>query len=112
MVWINLNSESQLSQIIADSYSSAILLFKHSTRCSISDAAKVRLERQWNDAKAANVSTYYLDLLQYREISNSIATQLQVQHQSPQVIIIKNGKAVVDVSHIAIQFNSIANYLQ
>lgn len=109
MNWIPLTSETQLEEI--KNADSPALIFKHSTRCSISSAAKDRLERQWNDSKAEGLKAYYLDLLNYRPVSNKIADDFGVEHQSPQVLLIKNGKSVYDTSHMAIGFDGIVSKL-
>ena len=107
MKWNHLEHPDQLKQIIHESAEAAILIFKHSTRCNISRATLDRLERNWKDAEVPNVKTYFLDLLSYRNISNAIADQFQVEHQSPQVLIIRHGKSVYDNSHYGIDFSEI-----
>ena len=104
MEWIKLELPEQLEQIKEKSAGKPQLIFKHSTRCSISSTALNRLERAWNltDAKA-----YYLDLIAYRPISNALAEQFNVEHQSPQVLIIKNGQCVYHESHWEIAFDTI-----
>ena len=104
--WKNLASEADLENAIAASDNKNIILFKHSTRCSISSMAKSRLERGWNISEE-EADIYYLDLIQYRSVSNAIAANLGVVHQSPQVIVVRNGKAVYDASHSAIDAQSI-----
>ena len=104
MNWKILQQETQLSEIIADSFVKPQVIFKHSTRCSISDVAKARLER--NDFPNS-IDFHYLDLIAFRGISNRIAEMLQVQHESPQVLLIKNGKCCYHESHMTIQFNDI-----
>lgn len=104
MDWINLTSEAQLEEINQKSFETqikAILLFKHSTRCSISTMALSRLERNW---KLSNVlvPAYNLNLLQYPTVSSKIAEQFNVRHESPQVLLIKNGKCIYNASHSAI----------
>lgn len=107
MNWNQLEHTDQLKEIVAESEEKNILIFKHSTRCSISRTTLDRLERNWKDADVPNVKAYYLDLLTYRSISNTIAEQFQVEHQSPQVLIIRNGRSVYDNSHFGIDFNEI-----
>lgn len=104
MNWINLTDSQQIQAIIELSKQQPVLIFKHSTRCSISATALNRLERAWNlqDAKA-----YYLDLIAYRPISNALAEQFEVEHQSPQVLIIKNGQCVYHESHWDIAYDAI-----
>jgi len=112
MNWIKLTNKSQLDTIQAESIKEHVVIFKHSTSCSISRTALDRLERNWKDGELANVKPYYLDLLSYREISNTIADRFHVEHQSPQVLIIKNGQSVYDKSHFDISFASIQNELK
>lgn len=107
MNWNHLETADQLSQLIDESAQKNILIFKHSTRCNISRATLDRLERNWKDADVPNVKPYFLDLITYRSISNAIAEQFQVEHQSPQVLIIRNGKSVYDNSHYGIDFSEI-----
>ncbi len=107
MIWKKLEKLSQLENIRDESKEKQVLIFKHSTRCSISRTALDRLERNWNEGEMGNVHAYFLDLISYREISGQIANQFQVEHQSPQVLIIKDGKAVYDSSHFDIDYASI-----
>lgn len=105
MNWIALTEEAQLDQIKEQSKQQPVVIFKHSTRCSISDMAKSRLERK---TAPENVQFYYLDLIRYRNISNDIAKVFGVHHESPQVLLIKNGECVYDESHNGISMEEIA----
>lgn len=78
-----------------------VLIFKHSTRCSISMMAWTRLQRQWSD-KLEQLPVYYLDLLNYRPISAQIAENFNVEHESPQALLISKGRCVWHASHNAI----------
>ena len=98
MNWLTLSGEEQFLQILKDSENHPIAVFKHSTRCSVSVMAKRTLENSW-ERYSKNMPIYYLDLLQHRNVSNLIAETLGVQHQSPQLIIIQNGKAIYHASH-------------
>ena len=104
MNWNHLNDLSQLEMIREQSKSKPVVVFKHSSRCSISAMALNRLERRW---KESNIEFYFLDLIGYREISNAIECEFGVVHQSPQVILLKDEKAVFDVSHSGIDFEEI-----
>ncbi len=108
MKWTPLQSMEQLNEIVTNSGTSTALLFKHSTRCSISTVA---LERLNKSSLSDRVPAYLLDLLSYREISNAIATRLQVPHESPQVLLIKNGECFYDVSHLSITVEDIETTL-
>lgn len=107
MNWIELKALGQLEKIKAESERQPVLIFKHSYRCNISRTALDRLERNWNDKEMAHVKPYFLDLLSFREISHQIAEQFQVAHQSPQALLIANGKSVLDLSHFAIEYDPI-----
>jgi bacillithiol system protein YtxJ len=107
MNWNQLNQISQLEQIDLESQKQPVLIIKHSTRCSISSAALSRLERNWKDEDAKKIKPYYLDLLQHRDISNQVAAHYQLEHQSPQILIIKNGKCIYSATHFEINYNDI-----
>lgn len=105
MAWKNLEQLSQLEEIAAQSVAKPQIIFKHSTRCSVSVMVKNKLEGEnFEEVKA---DFYYLDLLSYREISNAIAQKFHVYHESPQVLVIKNGESVYDESHLAITFDDL-----
>ena len=99
--WNHLNELNQLESIREESKEQPVLIYKHSTRCSISGMALDRLERSWSK-ELESIKTYYLDLISFREISNAVAESFGVYHESPQVILIKNGEAVYDASHMSI----------
>ena len=107
MEWISLKDSKQLDAILAESKEQPVLIYKHSTRCNISRAAFDRLERKWDANEIGNIKRYFLDLISYREISNQIAEMFQVEHHSPQILIISNGKSVLDLSHYEIDFDQI-----
>ncbi len=104
--WIPLADEQQLSDIVKNSYELPQVIFKHSTRCSISSMAKSRLERS---TPPENLPMHYLDLIQYRSLSNSIADVLSVHHESPQIILVKNGECVYDESHSGISMDELVD---
>lgn len=104
MNWIYLTNEEQLAQIKANSNTKPQVIFKHSTRCSISSVAKHRLEKS-NQPEEMNF--YFLDLIKYRPISNKIAEDFKVYHESPQVLVIKNGECIYDESHSGIHMEAI-----
>jgi len=105
--WKTLESLSQLDEAIAHSHTSAQIIFKHSTRCIISKMVLQQFEETLN-AIPEQASLLFLDLLNHRDISNAIAMQLDVHHESPQVIVLKNGKAVFHESHHSIDTTSVA----
>lgn len=108
MNWIPLDNLEQLSNIAnAQGYS---VIFKHSIRCSVSMMAKKRFEFEW-DAIPEGTPVYFLDLISYREISNKIAEQFQVHHESPQMLLIKNGECIYETSHGEISAEDLAEQI-
>jgi bacillithiol system protein YtxJ len=111
MNWTELYSEHQIEEIKKESKSQPVLIFKHSTRCAISNTALSRLERNWKEEEVAPLKMYYLDLLLHRNISQRIAESFDVEHESPQVLILKDGNAIYVRSHLAIAFDEIQQLL-
>jgi len=95
--WIYLTDLGQLNEIMTVSNEKPVAIFKHSTRCSVSRMALKQFENEFD--LVDKVDVYFLDLLEHRDISNEIASRFNVYHQSPQLLLIKEGKSVYDVSH-------------
>lgn len=104
MNWIYLTSAAQLEEIKKKSNSKPQVIFKHSIRCSISSMVKSRLERS---EQPENVDFYYLDLINNRNLSNQLSEDFNVWHESPQILLIKDGKCIYDESHNAIRLEDI-----
>jgi bacillithiol system protein YtxJ len=110
MNWIPLQNEDQLEEIVLNSNNKPQVIFKHSTRCSVSSMAKNRLDKK---VQPEGIDFYFLDLIKHRKISNKIADDFKVAHQSPQILIINQGKCVYDESHSGITMEDIeANALK
>ena len=97
VAWIPLTNLGQLNEIIHESTLTPVIIFKHSTRCSVSRMALKQFENEFD--LQSKVTPYFLDLLENRDISNEIAVRFAVAHQSPQLILIKDGKAIYHASH-------------
>lgn len=108
--WIPLTSKEQLEEIKKESDAEAILIFKHSTRCGISSMVKRQFEGLFAE-EHQSLKVYYLDLLNYRAISNEIEEIFNVLHQSPQLIVIKNQTAVFNASHYDITEVNLTRFL-
>ena len=109
--WIHLEDQNTLDKLISDSFVKPVLIFKHSIRCGTSSFVKGRFEIEW-DIDHSFVQTYFLDLITYRQISNAIAEKLHVLHESPQVILVKDGKAIYHASHSGIDVDEIKSVLK
>ncbi|NQW36725.1 MAG: bacillithiol system redox-active protein YtxJ [Flavobacteriales bacterium] len=95
--WKALENENQIAELIEESNNNPVAIFKHSTRCGISRMVIKQFEKQ--TANTDGASFYYLDLLQHRNISNALASTFEITHQSPQLILLKNGKVAAHDSH-------------
>ncbi len=96
--WIPLTSLDQIEQIKDQSKSETIFIFKHSTRCGISSAVLRRFEKMF-DESMNSIKVYYLDLLNYRNISDEVGYTFQVMHESPQLLVVRNETTVAHASH-------------
>ena len=108
--WIPFNSLEQIKTIKELSKSETILIFKHSTCCGISSMVIKRFEKLFNESMK-NTKVYYLDLLNFRDISDEVGNSFQVIHQSPQLLVIRNESSVLNVSHYDITTVDIQKYL-
>lgn len=99
--WQQLRTLEQLDAIVEDSKSRPVAIFKHSTTCGISRMVIRQFESQY-DIDPTQMDLYYLDLKAYRDVSDEVGYRFQVIHQSPQLLLIKNGTAVYADSHGAI----------
>lgn len=104
MNWIELSNQDQLNEIREKSFLKPQVIFKHSTRCSISSMALNRLERE---NTPDSMDFYYLDLLKNRALSNEVGEFFNVFHESPQILLIKNGVCTYDESHHGINMHEI-----
>ena len=102
--------ETPLDEIVKISFEKPVAIFKHSTRCSVSRMAWNQFSNQYA-IEFEKMELYFLDLLAHRSISNEVAERFGVVHQSPQLIVIKDGKAVYDASHSDIDAQDLKNYL-
>jgi bacillithiol system protein YtxJ len=101
MNWKHLTSIDDLDTAIVSSENRTVVLFKHSTRCSISRMALKMFESDW-DESLAEVDAHFLDLLEHRDISAAIAEKLGVSHQSPQMIVLQAGRSIHHANHSSI----------
>ncbi|MBA2249780.1 MAG: bacillithiol system redox-active protein YtxJ [Chitinophagaceae bacterium] len=104
MTWIDLTNEQQLEDLKVKSKNTPQVIFKHSTRCSISTMAKNRLDRS---AHFSEMDFNYLDLLKYRNLSSKIENDFKVRHESPQILLVKDGICIYDESHSGIDMGEI-----
>jgi bacillithiol system protein YtxJ len=107
--WLPLTKVSQLGDIAERSKIKTQVIFKHSTRCGISSMVMNQFVSMYDID--ANLDLYYLDLLNYRDVSNEVGYKFQVLHESPQLLVIKNGTTVAHASHGAINEIDLNRYV-
>lgn len=105
-LWKKIESQKDLDAAVEKSSQQKVLIFKHSTRCFISKTVLRSFEKQMQESDK-NFGYYFLDLLAYRFISNEIESRFDVVHQSPQLIVLENGKAIYNASHQNIDLDKI-----
>ena len=98
--WNHIETVDSLEKALAESSEAPALFFKHSTRCSISSMALNRFESEWDASNHCDI--HFIDLIANREVSNRLSELTNVQHQSPQVVLVKNCKAIFNASHSGI----------
>lgn len=104
--WLSLATVAEVEDLVQQSQTVPCLIFKHSTRCSISSFAKQRLEQAW-DVSSDVVQPFFLDLIAYRNVSNFVADHFGVDHESPQVLLVYQGRVIYHASHLAITLDEI-----
>lgn len=104
--WNIISSDEDLQKAVQESYIRKVILFKHSTRCSISKGVLSKFEKQMDESDY-NIGYYFLSLLAHRDISNQIAIDFGIEHESPQIIVLEDGKAVLSASHRSIDLSKI-----
>lgn len=107
MRWRALTETNQLEDIVEMSYSQSIIIFKHSSRCHVSARVKNHLESEWPE-NLIESSPYFLDLISFREVSNKVSEKFSIEHQSPQVLVIRDGECNYAASHSDITTLSLA----
>ncbi|MBW2961366.1 bacillithiol system redox-active protein YtxJ [Mesonia aestuariivivens] len=108
--WNELKTELEIQQVKEESKEKVIVIFKHSTRCGISKMAKRQFESEYNYSEE-QVKLYYLDLIANREVSTKVAEVFGVFHESPQMIVIKDGNVVYHTSHNHISAEKIGEFV-
>ena len=103
--WRILKSIDQLREVDQLSRDHYVLIYKHSTRCAVSSASLSRLERKWDSGQ--QLIPYFLDLIAFRDVSDAVSERYGINHESPQVLVIRKGECVYHASHFGISFDEI-----
>ncbi len=110
MKWNILESVADLENLKQVSQQQKILIYKHSNRCSICSTALERLEKNWQEADSKTLKPYFIDVVAQRPISNQVAKDFNIRHESPQVLIIENGVCKYQSSHLGIHYQKVIDY--
>ena len=105
MNWINIKNSQDIALILEKSKQVPCLIFKHSTRCHMSEMSKYIIESEWNLGE--QLEPYCLDILEHKDLAVQIAEQFDEHHQSPQVLLIKDGECFYEESHLDISYEEI-----
>jgi bacillithiol system protein YtxJ len=111
MNWVQLTATKELEQLKELSKNNLILIFKHSTKCGTSRTVLSRFERAWREEEMKKVKPYFLDLLVHRDVSDKIEEGFGIIHESPQLLLIKDGKCIFNVSHYGVDYMFLKNKL-
>ncbi|TAF67802.1 MAG: bacillithiol system redox-active protein YtxJ [Cytophagales bacterium] len=113
ITWKNIENEQVLEKLLSqpENEETPILIFKHSTRCSISANVLDRLQRQWDTKSHEAVQTYLIKVIEERPLSNALSQRLGITHESPQLFLLKNGKLLFHASHYDISYNEVKKNL-
>lgn len=104
--WMDITSGETIESAIEKSFSQPVVIYKHSTRCGLSSVVKSRLERSWS-MEPLPATCYFLNLIQYRQLSDNLSNQFQVIHESPQILIIVDGVCIFHDSHMGVNHSAI-----
>lgn len=108
--WISLNDLQQIDYIKKKSSIKTQVIFKHSTRCGISSMVQRQFVSEY-DFSEKELDLYYLDILNYRQISDEVGYKFQLIHESPQLLVIRNGELVAHASHGQINQVDLGKYI-
>tara|TARA_R110002124_G_scaffold114578_1_gene270002 strand:+ start:64 stop:408 length:345 start_codon:yes stop_codon:yes gene_type:complete len=106
MNWITLNETSQINEI--ENASGISVIYKHSPRCVVSMMAYRRLKSEFPNFNQLEIPVYIVDVVNNRTESQSIANQFNIRHESPQLLVIKEGQCIYNASHEDVSFEPLS----
>lgn len=107
--WMNIKTTDQYEELIRESFKKPLIIFKHSRSCGFSAMALRKFEKDFHTTNEINLTM--VNVRVDRKISNFIAEQHQITHESPQLLFIKNGEVLYHASHSYINANEVLNHL-
>ena len=109
-MWKHLETSDELRDLVDQSHGKPAVIYKHSSRCGTSFFVRKRLEMDWS-FKDGEIDIYFLDLIKHRELSDEVSRTFGVRHESPQILVIRDGEAVFDTSHGGVSVSAIKSAL-
>lgn len=103
MSYTDVTSTAALAEMITLSEQQPVLFFKHSRTCGISDRAFREFERYLQSPESTQVRNCVIVVQTAREVSNSLARLMGIEHETPQAILVRDGRAVWNDSHMALK---------
>ena len=103
--FFEIDDRTALESLMTDSNQKPVIVFKHSNACSISARAYREMEKVEADVNILVVQSA-------REVSRELANLTGVRHETPQVIVLRDGKAVWNASHFDVQAGAVAKALE
>ena len=103
--FFRIDDRAALDGLLADSKQKPVIVFKHSTACSISSRAYREMEKVEGQVNILEVQSA-------REISRELANLTGVRHETPQVIVLRDGKAVWNASHFDVKAAAVAKAVE
>lgn len=108
--WIPLESIQELEELVEKSRTKTQIIFKHSTSCGVSRMVIKMFKKNFSFSND-QLDLHYLDLHAHRTISDEVEQKFKVDHQSPQLLVIRNGEVVANASHGAITSLDLGRYV-
>ena len=109
MNWIIADSADRIYEAADLSQEERVLIFKYSHRCVINYTMKMLLQKEWNEGEMS-MKTYLVNVIDSRDISNDITKQFEVEHHSPQVLIIEKGKCIANFTHGKVLYSNLKQF--
>ncbi len=102
-------STESLVEALKLSERETVLFFKHSATCGVSVRAFNEFQKYLESPAASLARNYVIVVQESREASDELASLVEVEHESPQAIVVRDGRAVWNDSHLAIKSEKLAN---
>jgi bacillithiol system protein YtxJ len=97
-----LRAVGELDAVLGESHRRPVLLFKHSYTCGVSAEALDELRLHIDEATSASIQYAMVTVQTHRDVSNAVSQRLGVRHETPQAILVRDGRVVWTASHFRV----------